>query len=289
MRYKHCKRWAALILTLSVLLAVGASAAASGAVIGQVGSFAPSNVGEGSLCDDSGLGAAVADAARAAACVDVAVMNGGDLAGNLRPGEVTWEELLFLFTEDRPLVTASVSVEQLYTLLEFCLSRMCVDPVSLRMDEEASAFAAFPQLSGCTLRYDISAPVGERIVSLTLDSGEALARDDTRTLRIVCTDYLLVGGYGGYGEPIDAEPLGLTACEALARYVADGSMGDYTEAERVKRVGSADVTIASELGLNGLLILLVAIGAFIMGAKYRGKERRSLFDRPSNEFHTIPE
>ena len=66
-------------------------------------------------------------------------------------------------------------------------------------------------------------------------------------------------------------------------------MGDYTDAERVTRIGSADVTIASELGLNGLLILLCAIGAFIMGAKYRGRERRSLFEKPTTEFNAITE
>lgn len=290
MNFKKPGKQALILALLLLLLTAGVSAAAAdGAVIGQVETFTPSNTGSGSLCDDSGLGAAVADAARAATGADIAVMSGGDLAGNLRPGPATWDDLRFVFTADRPLMTADVTADQLYALLEFCLSHVCVDLRSLRVDESASAFDAFPQLSGCTLRYDVSAPVGQRIRALTLDSGEKLARGDSRTLRLVCTDHLLSGGYGSYGDPIEGQPAGLTACGALADYVAAGKMGDYTDAERVTRIGSADVTIASELGLNGLLILLCAIGAFIMGAKYRGRERRSLFEKPTAEFNAITE
>lgn len=273
---------AALLVLLNA--AMGAALAwEEDEIVGNVSAITVSNTQNGSLTDDSPLGSAAADAAVYACGADFAVLCGGDFAGNLAPGPLTWGQLQFAFRQDAPLVLCEVTAGQLKTLLEFCLSRMTVDEKTLLIDREASAFDAFPQISGFTLRYDVSAPVGSRVLEMTADGGEQLDSEDTRRVyRIVCTERLLSGGFGSLPEDYSYDSTGVTVCQALGRYIADGRMRDYTDEKRIVCIGSADNTLIRQLGLQGILLPACILAALILAGWYRVKSSHVQPDRPES-------
>ena len=91
----------------------------------------------------------------------------------------------------------------------------------LKIDHEQSPQGRFLQVSGFRFGYDPAKPVGERVVSITLDDGTTLSLTDTVTqLRLAGTNYVMTGGdsYSMLGElPVERE-LG-AADEALAAYI----------------------------------------------------------------------
>ena len=257
----------ALILPLLAvfhLLACPASAAAPphfepDTIIGWVPALATSNTGDGSFIAQSDLGSAVADAAIYATGAQLAVMCGGDLAGNLRAGERTYEELCFVFTKDPQLVCAQVTPAQLKQLLEFCLSHIRIEPDTKRIDRDASVFAAFPQLGGCSMEYDASAPIGERVRWIKLNSGEKLDWSDNTCYELVCPEALLSGEYGETGLRITPIQTGWTACQAMAQFISDGVMGQYVNVERIYVVGSMESLLIESYGLSALLPIAAVI------------------------------
>ena len=272
----RCKSLAALAAALLlVILSFTKAGAWSGAeTVGAIGSAAFSNKDLGSLTDDSGLGAVAADAAAYACGTELAILCGGDFAGNLAPGVLTWEQLCFAFTEDRPLAVCSVTAEQLKSLMEFCLSHMTVDTRTLSIDRAASAFGAFPQISGFRVKYDVSAPVGERVLQIVLDDKTAPA--EGRVYSLVCTEYLLSGGYGPLATPIPYEPAGRTVCEALAEFIAAGRMenADYTESDRVQGIGSVDSSLVNQFGVGRVLLAVCLLIVLLIGLKYQIKNTK---------------
>lgn len=236
-------------------------------VIGRVPALTASNTGHGSLTDQSPLGSAAADAAIYATGAQLAVLCGGDLAGNLLPGERTYGELLWAFRNDPRLVQAQVTAAQLKTLLEFCLSRITVDLETKRIDREASAFDAFPQVGGCTVEYDASAPAGERVRQIRLAGGEILDWTDGEAYALVCPEPLLAGGYGSTGLALAVTPTDLTVCQALARFLADGQMGEYLDSARITVVGVTDSTLAERYGVAPILLAAALLVMVVFGLK----------------------
>jgi 5'-nucleotidase len=158
------KRLAALAATL-FLLAMPAALAASGngtELAGTVPRLLTATSDKNARCVECTMGDAVADAVRKYLGADIAIVNGGDLKANLPGGEITWDELRSAFAEDRPLATAIVTVRQLREILEAGVSHIRMN-ASERIDEPSSVYDGFPQISGFTLYYDASAPVGQRV------------------------------------------------------------------------------------------------------------------------------
>jgi 5'-nucleotidase len=97
-----------------------------------------------------------------------------------------------------------------YTILPFgnmCVVRTITGATLWSMLEqsvydEPSPFTGFLQISGFKFVYQLSAPPGTRVQSVTLDDGTSVARDDSRTWTFVDTDYLDSGG-DGYGMLIE--------------------------------------------------------------------------------------
>jgi len=84
--------------------------------------------------DVSCLGCIVADAVRGASGAEVALVNSGDLAGDLSQKTVTREDVRNVFREDRPLAVAALSAEELAQVLEHALSCIVVDSETERID-----------------------------------------------------------------------------------------------------------------------------------------------------------
>lgn len=209
------------------------------------------------------LGNAVADAAREAADGDWCIIPGGLICNNLIAGDVTWKALSLVLPEDAVLAEAYVTPKQLRTLLEQCVARVVVDD-SQTIDYEASRFDAYPQISGFTLRYDVSCPVGERVIYIRDGDGNELALDDeTTTLRLVSTVGLLAGDYGT--RPLPHTALSVSLRDATADLIrAGGLTGEETG--RVKVAGSSDNTLLGgfpiELAALTLIFLILAFRVF---------------------------
>ena len=227
-----------------------------------------------SQSEECSLGNAVADAVRLYLNSDIAIVCGGDLAGNLLSGDVTWDTLRGVFAEDRPLATATVTIRQLRELLEAGLSHIVMDDTE-RIDVQASMYEGFPQISGFTVRYDASALSGGRVFDISIGGTRMRPDDETTTVTLAATSFMLEGGYG---LPIVADtiaPSGKTLVEVMARYISDG-VGDYRNTgERIRAAGTADVPV------SGLLIGGVIVVAILLSWSRRKRmlKRFTNFDR----------
>lgn len=253
-----------LLVLLAVLLALTVYTADGWTGSDPVGTLGINLKHVDDYVEECSLGAAAADAARAAAGTDLALINSGDLYRNLLAGECTWEDVQSSFSQDRPLAKTSVTPAQLFELLEISVSHQVLDE-EFHIEVAASSFEGFLQVSGFTFQYDMSAHAGERIYSVFLEDGTRLDPEDTETvLTLAAPAYMLSGGYGYPALP--GEELGLTMAEALAEYIAAGQLtSQYAPEGRIEALGTADSTIVNRCPvLVTICILLVILIAFSM-------------------------
>jgi 2',3'-cyclic-nucleotide 2'-phosphodiesterase (5'-nucleotidase family) len=205
------------------------------------------------------MGDAVADAVRKYLGADIAIVNGGDLVANLPGGGITWDELRSAFAEDRSLATATVTVRQLREILEAGVYHIRMN-ASERIDEPGSVYDGFPQISGFTLNYDTSAPVGQRVHDIIIN-GESLKLDDnTKTVTLAATAFMLDGGYG-LPRVAGAVPSGLTLADVTARYMNDGMTNYLKTGDRIRPMGTADGVLSGPL-IAGIIVVAVAISMY---------------------------
>ncbi|HVT39961.1 MAG TPA: 5'-nucleotidase C-terminal domain-containing protein [Gemmatimonadaceae bacterium] len=121
------------------------------------------------------LGNFIADAQRAAAHADVAVMNNGGIRANLQAGAVTYGSLFEVQPFANNLVRVTVRGADLRAYLEQQVARD-----TLRV-----------HVSGVLMRYDPARPPGARIVSAGV-AGAPL--DDERVYTVAYTDFMHTGG-----------------------------------------------------------------------------------------------
>lgn len=192
------------------------------------------------------LGSVAADALRAWAGADIALVNTGDLKNDLNAGDVTAADIQKVFREDRELAAAEITPAVLYELLEHAVGQIRVDPATEQIVAESAAFDGFCQISGFRFQYDASADPGQRVLSVTLDDGRKLSPEDTQThLRLCAAASMLAGDYGF--APVAHEALGSTMSEALAAYVAAHSRLPEEGKERIHVLGARQNTIAGFL------------------------------------------
>jgi len=152
---------------------------------------------------DFPLGRIVADAQRHASGADVALMNNGGIRRSLPAGPITFADLFELQPFNNMLVRHTMTGAQLLRTLEHSARDGDVDL----------------HASGITVRYDPGAPLGERILDVTLDDGSPL-RPEGR-YNVTANDFIATGG-GGYTVFAEAEvidPLEVADLEALVAYL----------------------------------------------------------------------
>lgn len=223
---------------------------------------------EAELCDT------VADAVRSACGTQIAIINGGDLFHNLEGGEATWSNVLFLFTENRPLATAEISGAELLEILEYGVSYAVIDPSTVTLDVEASVFEGFPQISGFSFQYDPTARVGERIRYAELSDGTKVSDDMTVTL--AATEYMLSGGFGY--PAVDSQSAGITLAEAMAQYfdVNGGTISDPAM-KRIICIGLSDSFAVSRPTLFVISIAAIMLCFFYGKIRRRSKKENEMF------------
>lgn len=132
--------------------------------------------------EETALGNLVADAMRAGAEADLALIGGGSIRGDrvIDPGVVTRRDVLSMFPFGNKLMVVEVTGAQLRAILEHGVSKAGTE-----------CAGRFPQVSGLRFSYDPTRAAGDRVVAVEI--GTALL-NPTWTYTLAVTDYLATGG-----------------------------------------------------------------------------------------------
>ena len=156
---------------------------------------------------EAAIGNLFADAVRAMTGADIVVLNGGGFRGNRRypPGSaITRRHILAELPFGNQTFELAISGADLRAALEQGFAKA----------EQLTG--RFPQVSGMTIRADLSAPAGARIRSIKI-AGVAL--DDRKIYRLATNDFLARGG-DGYSALTKAKLLvGPTDGKLIANHV----------------------------------------------------------------------
>ncbi len=128
----------------------------------------------------SPLGNLQTDLVRAAGRAEIAINNKGGIRADIERGEVTFRDLYVVSPFGNTVVTMKLTGAQVRSLLEKAL------------DGHHTTF----EISGMTVRYDMSRPVGSRVGRVTV---EGVPLDEAR-LYTVATNSFLGGGGDAYSE-----------------------------------------------------------------------------------------
>lgn len=127
------------------------------------------------------LGNLVADAVRAAAGADVALVNGGAIRAGTPAGAVTLGALYDILPFDSWVISFALSGRELREALENGVGRL------------PSRDGRFPQVSGLSFVVDPREPAGRRVSAVTV-GGAPL--EETRRYLVATNDFLAAGGDG---------------------------------------------------------------------------------------------
>ncbi len=252
-----------IIFVLAALLAIIASVPAlayeDGEYVGNVGIVLKSQGEDRATACECTLGAAAADAVRDAADTDIAVICGGSLLAGIRPGECRWEDIQAAVKPDIMLGAAEITPRELAEFLEAGVRQMKIDSETHYLDYEASYFDGFPQISGFTLEYDMSAKPGERIYSIRLEDGTYLDLQDGETkLTLAAPVNILEGGYGYPARSYTA--LSISEDQALAGYIAAGGITDQFDGlGRIAALGTNNNSIMARYPKTVILIIIALL------------------------------
>jgi 5'-nucleotidase len=167
---------------------------------------------------ETNLGDLFADALRADAQSDVALMNGGSIRGDrvYPAGPLTRRTLVAMHPFGNTICKISLSGRVLAQALESGVSRL------------PAQAGQFPQVSGLTMTVDRSAPAGNRVRDVKVN-GQPL--DPNRTYTLAIPDFVLKGGdnysmFAGQKVLVGAES-GNLLVTALEKHIA--SRGEITQ------------------------------------------------------------
>ncbi len=135
----------------------------------------------------------------------IGVENGGGISATLPYGIVTRGDILNAFNHGNTVDVIRVYPSQLYTALELGLSMTGQDDTGLLIREKPSG--SFLQVSGITYTYDPAGEAGSKVVSVVLDDGTELSRDDEETdLFVVTNNYVTT--FDGFNSTMKFGELG---------------------------------------------------------------------------------
>ncbi|QQS13141.1 MAG: 5'-nucleotidase C-terminal domain-containing protein [Rhodospirillales bacterium] len=156
---------------------------------------------------EAAIGNLFADALRSALKTDVALINGGGFRGNrVYPagGELTRKHLL----GELPFLNKALVLE--------LTGRQLVEALEAGFTGAENETGRFPQVSGMTIRADLSRPNGARVVSVAVD-GKPL--DPGRRYTLATNDFLATGGDGYDALKQARVTLGPNDAELVANHV----------------------------------------------------------------------
>jgi 2',3'-cyclic-nucleotide 2'-phosphodiesterase (5'-nucleotidase family) len=176
---------------------------------------------------EAAIGNIIADAMRAAAHADVAIMNGGGIRGGklyAANAPISRRDVLAELPFGNRVVTVEIDGRTLRAAIENGLSRL------------PNASGRFPQVSGLTVEADLKRPPGSRVTAIRVGDTPL---DEARIYRVATNDFMARGG-DGYAMLADAAP---TLADTDAPPVA-GELLEY-----IKRIGTLHT------GVEGRIVL----------------------------------
>ncbi len=172
---------------------------------------------------ESTLGNFVTDAIRVASGVDVALQNSGGLRADLAEGPVTKGTIYEVMPFDNRVFTLEISGADVKTAIE----------QGLRGERVT-------QVSGIKYTFDLAAPAGQRLRSLTLADGHPI--DDQRIYKVACNDFMATGGddYSVLSGGRNRLETDIRVRDAIEQFVMqltrDGRPVDYQPEKRIEKV-----------------------------------------------------
>lgn len=169
---------------------------------------------------ETALGDLAADAMRAAYGTDIAILNAGSIREGLPQGPVTLRHLAAAFPFANNAVSLRITGAELFTILEHAFSALPGED------------GAFPQISGFSVAIAPHAPVGNRVLDITID-GKRLEKN--RLLTLATNDFL---AQGGDGYPLLAAKPRLQSWmrfeTALARHLRQKGVRSFLPENRIR-------------------------------------------------------
>lgn len=273
MRRSKALRLAVLTAAAALLLGSTALAWSPEDTVGRPSMLLAGMSGLGSLSEESVLGDACADAVRAAAGSDLALVMGGEFTANLEPRSYRYDELCAVLREpEKPLAVARVSAAELKEILEAGFAAVTLGEDEA-IDRAASASMGFPQISGLSVVYDTSARAGERVMRLVIGGEKVELTDEEKRYTLAATADVFAGAEG-YPET-ECEALDCTLAQALADFVAAGTPDDYSGSGRIRAVGCTDDSIVRRFPVVFCVLAAIVIWLGSRLWKYKYAHRAS--------------
>ncbi len=167
---------------------------------------------------ESPMGTLIADAQAWKGGTQIAFMNPGgirdDISYGTYPHDITWSDFFDVQPFDNKLVTMTLTGANIYSLLEqqFEPTQTCSTP------------GCVPKkvllVSGITYKYNLTLPVGSRIIDLKLSDDTPIANDAT-TYTVTMNEYLATGGdkFSTFLLGTNVTRIGISDLDALIEYV----------------------------------------------------------------------
>ena len=134
---------------------------------------------------EQALGNIVADAMKTIGGADIAVTNGGGLRADVKVGDITRGDINSVLPFGNVLVIKEATPKALKEIMENGLQFA------------PGVDGRFPQISGMSVVYDQSGPVGGKVMSISI-SGKALDLNDDMTIYKLATNDFMANGGDGY-------------------------------------------------------------------------------------------
>jgi 2',3'-cyclic-nucleotide 2'-phosphodiesterase (5'-nucleotidase family) len=177
------------------------------------------------------LGNLIADAMRIIGESDFAIQNGGGFRADIEVGEITKLNMNAILPFGNVLVIKEVTPSSLKAIMEQGLR------------DGVAAVGWFPQISGMNILFDPANPVGEKILSITVNGTKLDLTDDVTTFRLAANNFLAAGG-DGYTVFRDLPTLAelYSLDDVLIRYITENLNGVIT-ADNAKIEGRLVVAV----------------------------------------------
>lgn len=168
---------------------------------------------------ETNLGNLITDAMIYETNADLAITNGGGMRASIKVGDITKGDIVSVLPFGNFIVTKQLTGAQIKQVLEFGVRSY------------GESLGGFPHVSGIKFLIDPSRPVGDRIISLTIN-GKAL--DMNKTYTVATNDFTAAGGddYPCFGDiPILNEYSSLE--ESLTNFIETLQTVRYTKQGRI--------------------------------------------------------
>ena len=208
------------------------------------------------LVEETTLGDVAADSVKSALGTDIVILNGGDFNQCIPGGEVFFSDCQAAMKNDRQLAVSTVSYAQLKDMLEHGIS-MIQPNQDEQIDRTVSSFGGFPQISGFSFKYDLSAPPNERIVWIRINDIEIDLTDNVSTVTLAASDYMLSGGWGY--PTLTYNLSDYTISTAIFAFFRQYDVVQTPSLNRIYLRSSSEGYTNEKLGISNLYLLIIVL------------------------------